>query len=50
MIEFYKRRRALELEVIEKLPIECIKLENPNYDWDLLNKQMKALIEDRINR
>lgn len=50
MIEFYKRRRALELEVIEKLPIKCIKLENPNYDWDTLNKQIRALIDNRINR
>lgn len=44
-MELYKRRQALELETIEKLPIKCIikgciKLKNPIYDWNELNKQI----------
>ncbi len=50
-IRFLEKRKKLEFEVLEKLPIDKWIIENPNYDWEEVFKKVKkkfSVLQDKI--
>jgi len=43
-VQIFEERKRIELEVIKSLPIKTIVLENPNYDWEALWKEIKSFL------
>lgn len=41
VIQSLEKRKSIELEIIKSLPIETIVLENPNYNWEILWKDLE---------
>ena len=47
VIRFFEKRKNLEMQVIEKLPIHTHVLENPNYDWDNVFSTITEILSER---
>lgn len=46
-IRFFEERKKIELEVIEKLPIDKYIIENPDYNWDDVFSKVKEILSAR---
>jgi hypothetical protein len=47
MVDYFKARKNLELAIIKDLPMETHSIDNPNYDWETVWKEVLKII-DRV--
>lgn len=45
MIKYFEMRKALELSLLEELPIRTYLLDNPNYNWEQVWDKLKEILD-----
>lgn len=50
MIEHWKERKSIELNVIKQLPMKSYVIDNSNYDWDNVFRTIIQIIEEEFKK
>ena len=48
MVEFFKRRKDMDLKVLNSLKIRHIFIDNDDYDWKRMQGRVFSVIEDLL--
>ena len=49
MVDFFKRRKEMDLAIINSLEMNCILIDNEKYDWEAVQKKVFKVLETLID-